>query len=284
MGEVYAVYDGMLRETVALKILHRSDALLRQRLVEEVRLARQVTHPAVCRVYDIGDDAGTPFLTMELIEGEDLASRLERSGPLPSAEVIEIAQRLAAALAAAHEAGVLHRDLKPSNILVARKGGLYITDFGIATSGGRKHEATHDREAGILGTPAYMAPEETERGGVVTERSDLYSLGLILYELVTGALAFDAPDLETLLAMQRSSAPEPPSRLVPDIDPALEALILRLLAKDPANRPPSARAVLARARRGVGDADGELADVASDGAPADHHARLQRRSAAAGDG
>ena len=136
MGEVYAVYDGMLRETVALKILHRSDALLRQRLVEEVRLARQVTHPAVCRVYDIGDDAGTPFLTMELIEGEDLAARLERSGPLPSAEVIEIAQRLAAALAAAHEAGVLHRDLKPSNILVARKGGLYITDFGIATSTG----------------------------------------------------------------------------------------------------------------------------------------------------
>ena len=174
VGEVYAVYDGMLRETVALKILHRSDTLLRQRLMEEVRLARQVTHHAVCRVYDIGDDAGTPFLTMELIEGEDLAARLERSGPLPSAEVIEIAQRLAAALAAAHDAGVLHRDLKPSNVLVARKGGLYITDFGIATSDGSKHQTTPDREAGMLGTPAYMAPEETERGGVVTERSDLY--------------------------------------------------------------------------------------------------------------
>ncbi len=245
MGEVYAVYDGMLRETVALKILHRTDPLLRRRLAEEVRLARQVTHPAVCRVYDMGDDAGTPFLTMELIEGEDLASRLERSGPLPSAEVIDIAQRLAAALAAAHEIGVLHRDLKPSNILVARKGGLCITDFGIATGGARTHESPHDRAAGLLGTPAYMAPEETERGGVVTERSDLYSLGLILYELVTGAVAFDASDLDTLLAMQRSSVPDPPSRVVPDVDPALEALILRLLAKDPANRPPSARAVLA---------------------------------------
>ena len=234
----------MLRETVALKILHRTDALMRRSLAEEVRLARQVTHPAVCRVYDIGDDAGTPFLTMELIEGENLASRLERSGPPPSARSLEIAQHLAAALAAAHDAGVLHRDLKPSNILVGRKGGLYITDFGIATRGGRTHETTHDGGAGILGTPAYMAPEETERGGVASERSDLYSLGLILYELVTGAPAFDATDLDTLLAMQRSSAPEPPSRLVPDINPALEALILRLLAKDPAHRPPSARAVL----------------------------------------
>jgi hypothetical protein len=246
MGEVYAVYDGLLRETVALKILHQADPLVRRRLVEEVRLARQVTHPAVCRVYDIGDDAGTPFLTMELIDGEDLATRLERSGPLPPAEVIDIAQRLAAALAAAHDVGVLHRDLKPSNILVARKGGgLYITDFGIATRRERKSQSSLDREGGIYGTPAYMAPEETEPGGVVTERSDLYSLGLILYELATGALAFDAPDLDTLLAMQRSTVPQSPSRLVPDIDPALEAMILQLLAKDPAKRPSSARAVLA---------------------------------------
>src|SRR6185436_7395376 len=150
---------------------------------------------------------------------------LERSGPLPSAEVMAIAQRLAGALAAAHDAGVLHRDLKPSNILVSRRGALYITDFGIATSRERLSEGASGLEVGIFGTPAYMAPEETERGGVVTERSDLYSLGLILYELVTGAPTFDAPDLDTLLAMQRSTAPEPPSRLVPEVEFALEGMI-----------------------------------------------------------
>jgi tetratricopeptide (TPR) repeat protein len=245
MGEVYSVYDGLLRQTVALKILHHADAPLRRRLVEEVRLARQVTHPGVCRVYDIGDDAGTPFLTMELIEGEDLATRLERSGPLPSAEVVAIGLQLASALAAAHEAGVLHRDLKPSNVLVARRGGgLYITDFGIATSRGRTNG-----EGRRLGTPAYMAPEEAEPGGVVTERSDLYSLGLLLYEVTTGLPAFDASDVDSLLELQRFAAPEPPSRLVAGVDPALEALILRLLAKEPALRPSSARAVLAELER-----------------------------------
>jgi hypothetical protein len=240
MGEVYAVYDGLLRQTVALKALHRADSLLRKRLIEEVRLARLVTHPGVCRVYDVGEDAGALFLTMELIDGEDLATRLERSGALPSAEVVHIGARLAAALAAAHEAGVLHRDLKPANILIARTGGIYITDFGIATSRGRTDEG-----ASGLGTPAYMSPEETEPHGVVTERSDLYSLGLILYEISTGAPAFHAPDMDALLAMQRSASPEPPSRFVHDIDPPLEALILRLLEKDPEQRPQSARAALA---------------------------------------
>jgi serine/threonine-protein kinase len=156
MGEVYAVYDGLLRQSVALKVLHRTDPLFRSRLIDEVRLARQVTHPAVCRVYDIGEDDGTPFLTMELIDGENLSTRLARSGPLPSAEVIHIATRLAEALAAAHEAGILHRDLKPSNVMIARRGGIHLTDFGISTS-----RACTDGGGGKLGTPAYMAPEET---------------------------------------------------------------------------------------------------------------------------
>ena len=243
MGEVYEAYDGMLRQSVALKILHVSSPLHRQRLVEEVRLARQVTHPGVCRVHDVGEHEGSPFLTMELIEGVDLAARLAHSGPLPSDQVVDIAVHLCEALAAAHEAGVLHRDLKPSNVLVDRKGAIYITDFGIATSRARTHD---DRkpEVGRFGTPTYMAPEETEANGPVTERTDLYSLGLVLYELTTGAPPFDASDLDTLLELQRSAIPEPPSRRVPGVDVALEAVILQLLAKDPAGRPESARAVM----------------------------------------
>src|SRR5688572_13282685 len=214
MGEVYEAYDGMLRQSVALKILHVSNPLHRRRLVEEVRLARQVTHPGVCRVHDVGEHEGLPFLTMELIEGVDLAARLAQSGPLPCDEVVDIGVRLCEALAAAHEAGVLHRDLKPSNILIDRKGGIYITDFGIATSRARMQD---QRTSDLVrfGTPTYMAPEETEASGPVTERTDLYSLGLVLYELTTGAPPFDASDLDTLLELQRSAVPEPPSHRVP---------------------------------------------------------------------
>jgi tetratricopeptide (TPR) repeat protein len=243
MGEVYEAYDSLLRQPIALKILYATGELYRRRLVEEVRLARQVTHPAVCRVHDAGIDQGLPFLTMELIQGEDLAARLARSGPLPSDEVTDIAVRLCGALAAAHEAGVLHRDLKPANVLIDRKGGIFVTDFGIATSRARTFE-TSRTEAGILGTPSYMAPEETQANRSATERTDLYSLGLVLYELLTGGLPFDTSDLDTLLELQRSATPEPPSRRVPSVDARLEATILQMLAKAPNDRPESALAVM----------------------------------------
>ena len=243
MGEVYQAYDGLMRQPVALKVLHVSDDVHRRRLVEEVRLARQVTHAGVCRVHDVGEHEGSPFLTMELIQGVDLAARLARSGPLPSDEVTDIAVRLCRALVAAHDAGVLHRDLKPSNILIDRQGGIYITDFGIATRRARTVDARRS-EAGRFGTPIYMAPEETDATASVTERTDLYSLGLVLYELLTGAPPFDDSDLDTLLELQRSAIPEPPSRRVAGVDATLEAVILHLLVKDPAGRPESARAVL----------------------------------------
>ena len=219
---------------------------------------------------------------MELIEGEDLAARLERSGPLPSAEVIGIAQRLAAALAAAHEAGVLHRDLKPSNILVARKGGLYITDFGIATSDGSKHKTLHDRETGIRDS-TYMAPEATERGGVVTERSDLYSLGLILYERLPGAAlrpprsrhsARDAALFRSRAALEIRSRYRPRARGPdPRIDRQGSGEAAAFRGLDPG-----------RARRDVVGADRGSRTDASDRATADRGAGLQCQSAAVVDG
>ena len=151
----------------------------------EVRLARQVSHPNVCRVYDIGEVDGQHFLSMEYIDGEDLKILLRRIGRLPKDKGIQIAQQICAGLAAAHEQGVLHRDLKPANIMIDGKGQVRITDFGLA-------KLASDGTAGeIAGTPAYMAPEQLARGQTSVQ-SDLYSLGLILFELFTGQAVYEA--------------------------------------------------------------------------------------------
>src|SRR5262249_41556111 len=156
------------------------------RFRNEVRLARQVSHPNVCRVYDIGEIEDAPFLSMEYVDGEDLASLLRRIGRLPSDKALDIARRLCAGLTAAHEKGVLHRDLKPANIMIDGRGEVLITDFGLAAVAG-----TVDETAARQGTPAYQAPEQLT-GREVTPRSDIYALGLVLYEIFTGKRAFEA--------------------------------------------------------------------------------------------
>ena len=182
MGEVYRAYDLILNQAVALKFLGPAkiseDALARFR--NEVRVARQVSHPNVCRVYDIGFIDGFHFLSMEYLDGEDLASLIRRIGRLPQDKAIEFARKICAGLAAAHERGVLHRDLKPANIMIDGRGQVRITDFGLAALA---------QEVGLgdirSGTPMYMSPEQTA-GKEVTTRSDIYSLGLTLYEMFTG--------------------------------------------------------------------------------------------------
>jgi serine/threonine-protein kinase len=184
MGEVYRAEDMKLDQTVALKFLPQDlaeDPDRLARLLNEVRTARQVSHPNVCRVYDIGESEGRHFLTMEFIAGEDLASLLKSKGRLAEDEATAIARQLAAGLAAAHERGVLHRDLKPSNIMVDERGAFRITDFGLADAS----PAIVGRRA-REGTPLYMAPEQLA-GTEATQQSDLYALGLILYEIFTGA-------------------------------------------------------------------------------------------------
>src|ERR1041385_103378 len=178
MGEVYRAMDLTLGQSVALKFLPE-EASRNQRLLErfhgEVRVARLVSHPNVCRVYDIGEIEGAPFLSMEFVDGADLASLLRRIGRLPADKALDIARRLCAGLAAAHEKGVLHRDLKPANIIIDGRGEVLITDFGLAAVAGEL-EAAELRH----GTPAYMSPEQLA-GREVTVRSDLYGLGLVLY-------------------------------------------------------------------------------------------------------
>ena len=237
MGEVYRADDQRLGQTVALKFLpvrleHDEDA--RDRLIAEVRNARVVSHPNVCRVYDIGELDGRYFLTMEYIDGEDLASLLRRIGRLAPAKALEIARQLCAGLAAAHDRGLLHRDLKPANVMVDGRGQVRITDFGLATE-----SAPGVSPSDFAGTVAYMAPERFE-GQPATVQSDLYALGLILYATYTGHPPFKAATAQEWQRAHTDSTPPSPSALVAEIEPAVERAVMRCLEKEPAKRPPSA--------------------------------------------
>jgi predicted Ser/Thr protein kinase len=242
MGEVYRADDLTLDQPVALKFLPESVAGSESALTRfknEVRIARQVSHANVCRVYDVGEIDGFVFLSMEYVDGEDLGSLLRRIGRLPVDKALEISRKLCAGLAAAHEKGVLHRDLKPSNVMLDSRGHVLLTDFGLA---GLADELTGAEVRN--GTPQYMAPEQLS-GKEVTVRSDLYSLGLVLYEIFTGKRPFEADTLAELVRAQTDSKPPSISTLVRDLDPAVERVIQRCLDPEPSKRPSSALAVAA---------------------------------------
>ena len=242
MGEVYRAEDLTLEQQVALKFLPEGvteGAPAMARFRNEVRIARQVSHPNVCRVYDFGEIDGQVFLSMEYVDGEDLASLLRRIGRLPVDKGVEIARKLCAGLAAAHEKGVLHRDLKPSNIMLDSRGQVLLTDFGLASL------AVEMTGAEVRnGTPAYMAPEQLA-GKEVTVQSDLYALALVLYEIFTGKRPFEASSLAELIRAQTDSTPASLTSLVRDLDPAVERVIIRCLDPEPSRRPRSALAVAA---------------------------------------
>src|SRR5579859_868086 len=242
MGEVFRAEDLTLGQIVAMKFLPErlsQDEAALSRFHGEVRNARQVSHPNVCRVFDIGEAEGTLFLTMEYVDGEDLASVVRRIGRLSPDKATEIARQICAGLAAAHERGVIHRDLKPANVMLDGAGKIRITDFGLAGLA-----ASMQGEEARVGTPAYMAPEQLA-GKEVTTKSDIYSLGLILYEILTGKRAFEASTLQELVRLRESGTITNPSTLVRDLDPRIERVILRCLEKDPAQRPASALKVAA---------------------------------------
>ncbi len=244
MGDVFRADDLELGTSVALKFLPvglAGDPVRLERLRNEVRLARQVAHPNVCRVYDIGDADGRPFLSMEFIDGEDLASLLRRIGRLAKDKAIELAREICAGVAAAHELGVVHRDLKPANVMIDGRGRARVADFGLA---GAIDDLGGGRDA-MAGTPAYMAPEQL-RGADATRQTDIYALGLVLYELFTGKRAHDVTALVELKERHSSSTPPTsPSDLVEDMDPTVERAIMHCLALDPEDRPASVLAVMA---------------------------------------
>src|SRR3954471_15507333 len=225
MGDVWRADDLTLGAAVALKLMNAASESDRTRILQEARLARQITHAAVCRVFDVGEADGAVFLSMELVEGEDLAALLKRAGRLTSERVTDIGEQLCAGLAAAHAEGVLHRDLKPANVLMDSNGRVRITDFGIAVT-------TRDvAPSGLVGTLGYMAPEQLAVDGHVAERADIYALGVILYELVTG---------QPHHAVDAGNAPSQLPLLAPGINPRLARALGKAIAPDPHNRPASA--------------------------------------------
>jgi eukaryotic-like serine/threonine-protein kinase len=232
MGTVYRARDKELDEVVALKLLRRDvlhDSGMLERFRQEVKLARRVTHRNVARTFDIGESDGEKFLTMELVDGEGLGTLLSREGALPLDRVVTIADGICAGLQAAHAAGIIHRDLKPDNVLLARDGRVVLTDFGIARV---LSDAGRAVTVGLaLGTPAYMAPEQVEGASDLDARVDVYALGGILYECMTGERAWTGDSIWSLAAARLMQPPPDPRSRRPDLPEAAAQLVLRCMAR-----------------------------------------------------
>jgi serine/threonine-protein kinase len=249
MGAVYLAFDELLGDRVALKTLdlghpRAPSAAAIERFKREVRLARRVSHPGVARVHDLGEHAGVHFLTMEFVDGLDLDALLEREKQLAPVRAVRLALAIAEGLGAAHAAGVVHRDLKPGNVLLDAAGRVLLTDFGIAR--GLADEASQHRTMGPVGTPLYMAPEQVQ-ALPVDARTDVYALGLMLYEMVVGTHAF-VGDTPIATALARLQQPPPDPRAAVALDDPLATLILACLAREPEGRPADGRAVAASLR------------------------------------
>lgn len=241
MGSVYRARDEELEEVVALKMLRQdlvNEPGMLERFRREVKLARRVTHKNVARVFDIGEHGPDKFLTMEYVEGESLSTFAARQGAMPIARVVEIGTAVCAGLSAAHAAGVIHRDLKPDNVLIAKDGRVVITDFGIA----RAHvdEGARTQVGTAIGTPAYMAPEQVQGLVDIDARADIYALGAMLYELLTGEKAWKGESVVTIAAARLIQPPPDPRVRRPDLPTACASLVLKCMARDREMRPKNA--------------------------------------------
>jgi eukaryotic-like serine/threonine-protein kinase len=243
MGAVYLARDRELGRDVALKLIAphlATEAGTLERFKREIQLSSIVTHPNVLRVYDLGESDGVKFLTMQYIEGETLADAMRRERPLPIEKALSFFRQMCDALSAAHEKGVLHRDLKPQNVMLDAAGHAYLTDFGLARS---SELSTMTQAGALMGTPQYMSPEQV-KGTPVDARSDIFSVGVILYEMLAGALPYSGDTVFELMIKRTQAPPRPARELNPAIPAPLQALLERCLAIDPGQRYGSAREIL----------------------------------------
>jgi serine/threonine-protein kinase len=244
MGTVYEAEDTQLGRRVAVKLLppeYSRDRRAKERFLREARAAAAVDHPNLCTVHDAGESEGRLYIVLSFYEGETLRDRIRR-GPLPLADAREVAIQVARGLARAHEAGIVHRDIKPANVMLPRRGEAKILDFGIARLEGDEFSLT--RTGASWGTPAYMSPEHA-RGEPVDGRTDVWSLGVMLYEMIAGRRPFGGESIEALVSSILTQEPEPLERLRPDVPPDLAGVVDRALAKDPAERYANAAELLA---------------------------------------
>lgn len=267
MGAVFRAVDERTGEPVALKILYRGcrkGSESGRRFEREARVAGSLGHPNIVEVFDLGHfDDGTPFHVMELLEGQSLAQRIEAEGALPEGEVLEIAEQILGALEAAHERQVIHRDLKPDNVFLVEREGVTIAkllDFGVSKVLTEQTEPTA-RTGVVLGTPYYLSPEQARGVQDIDHRVDIWAMGVLLYESLTGVLPFNAGSHDQLLRKILSSKPVPPSRFQARLTPEVEAVVLRALSTNRDDRPASAAAMLdllrqARAARGSNRPEG----------------------------
>src|SRR4051794_35446938 len=234
MADVYCAEDEQLGRRVAVKLLYRhlaEDVSFVERFRREASSAAGLQHPNIVSIFDRGEWDGTYYIAMELIRGRTLKDIVRERGPAPPDAAVDIVLQILRAARFAHQRGVVHRDIKPHNVLIDEEGRVKVADFGIARAG-----ASDMTETGsIMGTAQYLSPEQAQ-GKPVDARSDLYSIGIVLYELLTGRVPFDAESAVTVALKQVSEPPIPPREIVPAIPPALEGVVLRAMEKDPARR------------------------------------------------
>jgi serine/threonine-protein kinase len=269
MGTVYRATDGVLERDVAVKLLaldRAEDPTFVARFEREARAVARLSDPRIVMVYDSGHDDGTRYIVMEYVRGMSLAQTIRERGPLEAVRAVEIASQIAGALAAAHRAGIIHRDIKPANVMVDEHGAVKVLDFGIAKAAAG---VSLTQTATVLGSAPYLAPEVI-RGQPADERSDIYSLGCVLYELVTGRPPFTGEVPAAILHQHDTVEPRPPRARRNGVPDAFDALVMQMLAKDPRARPRSAEAL----RRAL------AASVGQPSAPAERTAAMPAAAAA----
>jgi serine/threonine-protein kinase len=263
MGAVFRAENLRIGKVVALKVLsanYTPGSESERRFLREARLVGSMGHPNIVEVFDLGRlEDGKPFQVMELLEGQTLAERIRIEGALPEREALDIAEQVLSALEAAHDRGVVHRDLKPDNVYLVERGGTTtakLLDFGVSKSLS-EHTLSLTMPGVVVGTPYYLSPEQARGAQGVDHRVDIWSMGVLMYEVLTGVLPFNAKSYDELLAKILETRPVPPSRFAPRLTPAVEAVVLRALAFRPSERFGSAsemRSALRAARRTVGAA------------------------------